>query len=244
MGEYATYKGEQVKLGTCENMYYLRAEQRGLVHGGDAPSNFSAEGLAVIRFRFPFPDEDDVEPGHFEDYDRGVRIPGGYRLPETLSGSDGHGMVQFTSQVGYVLSVPCPEQFSEPGLEAWTVIDEDVRLRIGRNGFRGYPVVRQQAFRGGQLVTLVSCGACGALHRLDTLEDAEPVIEAFRAEADRQEWRRLSSDWDEDAGRWGGSCNYGWEQVHTGSAREFYLLMAARIEAGYAVRTPGEEVPA
>lgn len=30
MGEYATYKGQEIKIGTCEDCYYLRADQRHL----------------------------------------------------------------------------------------------------------------------------------------------------------------------------------------------------------------------
>jgi hypothetical protein len=55
MGEYATYNGENIKLGTCESMYYLRADQRHLISG------YRFDG--GDRFRFPFPDEDDIEPG-------------------------------------------------------------------------------------------------------------------------------------------------------------------------------------
>lgn len=191
MGEYATYRGESIKIGTCENMYYLRADQRHLISG------YRFE-LDVERFRFPFPDEDHIEPGGaFEDHSRGVRVPG-YSLPAELSG-DEHGSVQFTSSAGYVLSIPCPEQYGQPGLRVDLGLlvppggcegVETAELHVGRNGFRGHPVVRQQAFRGGHLVTLLSCNACGALHRLDTLEDAAPVIQAFRAEAERQEYRR------------------------------------------------------
>jgi len=225
MGEYATHKGEHVKIGTCENMYYLRAEQCAEIDGYE----FDAETLGVLRFRFPFPDEDGTEPGHFDDYGRGVRVPG-YSLPETLSG-DEHHSVQFTSSAGYVLSIPCPEQYGQAGLS----VETPDGLRIGRNGFNGYPVVSQQAHRGGVLVTLLRCGACGGIHRLDTSEDAEPVIEAFRAEAEREEWRRLSSDWDEEAGGWGGSCNYGNEPAHGEQYRAFLHAMADRIAAGYAV---------
>lgn len=220
MGEYATYRGNTVKIGTCENMYYLRADQRHLVPDYDFV-------LDVERFRFPFPDEDDIKPGAFEDYSRGVKIPG-WSMPETLSG-DEHGSVQFTSQVGYVLSIPCPEQFGTPGMSV------DVNgLRVGRNGFNGGPVVRQQAFRGGVLVTLVSCGACGCLHRLDTIADAAPVIEAFAAEAERQEWRRLMSDYDVENDRWSdGQTNYGFEFANSETHRTFLVEIAKRIAAGY-----------
>ena len=45
MGEYASYLGERIKIGTCENMYYLRADQRHLVSGYD----FGPKVLEVIR---------------------------------------------------------------------------------------------------------------------------------------------------------------------------------------------------
>lgn len=239
MGEYARYKGSEVKIGTCEDMYYLRGDQR------DKISGYSFT-LDVDRFRFPFPDEDDIEPGHFADYSRGVKVPG-YTLPATLSG-DEHRSIQFSTPMGYLVSLPCPEQFREDGDTFTTDIpvgEHGDTLRIGRNGFSGGGAkVVQQAFRGGCLVTLLHCGSCGAVHRLDTLEDAQPVIDAFREEAEREEWRRLSSDWDEDAGNWGASCNYGFEPVHGEDARENMRTIAARIEAGYFVRTPGEKVPA
>jgi hypothetical protein len=211
MGEYAQYNGSDIKLGTCENMYYLRADQRHLIDG----YKFA---LDIERFRFPFPDEDDVEAGAFKDHSRGVRIPG-WSLPATLSG-DEHGSVQFTSSAGYVLSIPCPEQFGTPGIGPVDVEG----VNVHRNGFNGYPVVRQQALRGGVWVTLVSCGACGCLHRLDTLEDAEPVIEAFRNEAAREQYRA-------------GTIELANSETH----RAFLLEMASRIEAGYFVR---EMVPA
>lgn len=71
MGEYATRKsdGQNVKIGTCENMYYLRADQVELIRpesGNVSPLRDWKE----IRFRFPWPDEDSVAPGDFEGFDR------------------------------------------------------------------------------------------------------------------------------------------------------------------------------
>lgn len=71
MGEYAHYQGESVKIGTCENMYYLRDDQRHLITGYDFESTLDRD-----RFRFPFPDEDDRTPGQYADYDRSIEIPG------------------------------------------------------------------------------------------------------------------------------------------------------------------------
>ena len=68
MGEYAKLKttGEQIKIGTCENMYYLRFEDRYKVI---YDSSFTG-----YRFRLPFPDEDKIEIGNYQDFDRGIDL--------------------------------------------------------------------------------------------------------------------------------------------------------------------------
>lgn len=229
MGEYATYRGESIKIGTCEDMYYLRADQCDQISG----YNFA---LDVDRFRFPFPDEDAIEPGQFADHARGWKVPG-YVLPDELSG-DEHGNIYFRNELGYTLAIPCPEQFERDASGMWTEIPiGEGTLRVGRNGFSGGGAnVAQQAFRGGHLVTLLHCGSCGAVHRLDTIEDAGLVIDAFREEADRTEWRRM--DWDTERNAWSDSPAYDWEPVHTGESREHLLTIAERIEAGYSVAVP------
>ena len=79
MGEYATRKdiGERIKIGTCESMYYLRADQAREVYA--EPGNVDPiADAAAIRFRFPFPDEDGIEPGNFDDHARHMRITESY----------------------------------------------------------------------------------------------------------------------------------------------------------------------
>jgi len=68
MGEYAKLKatGQKVKIGTCENMYYLRFEDRHKVI-----YDYSFTGS---RFRLPFPDEDNIVIGNYNDYDRGIDL--------------------------------------------------------------------------------------------------------------------------------------------------------------------------
>lgn len=65
MGEYAIRKSdrESIKIGTCEDMYYLRYEDQDKV----IPDECSEFGY---RWRIPFPDEDHILPG---DYDSGFR---------------------------------------------------------------------------------------------------------------------------------------------------------------------------
>lgn len=233
MGEYATYQGQSIKIGTCENMYYLRADQRQEI----SDYEWDAETLGVVRFRFPFPDEDDNEPGHFDDPERGVYVPG-YQLPAELSGSDGHGSVQFrdTRDMGYLVSLPCPESAERDGEGFWSSVTmpDGGSLRIGRNGFNPRKAgvqIRQQALRDGVWVTLLYCGACGAIHRLDTLKDAEPVIVALRAEADRTE--RVRTDWDAERDCWGDQHTYEWRPANSPQWVSFYQAVADRIAAGY-----------
>lgn len=202
MGEYARYNGEEIKIGTCEEMYYLRADQRHLV---------AYEFDGTERFRFPFPDEDGLEPGRFDDHDRGVKIPRAWSLPVDW---DDHGSVQFVAQhPGYVLSIPCPEQYEQPGMH----VDMPNGLRVGRNGFNGDPRVVQQAYRDGVLATIVSCGACGRKWRLGR-DQAVKVAAAFEAEAGEQVFVRD-----------------GWQDRYTGSEQANLLSIAHRILAGYAV---------
>jgi hypothetical protein len=228
MGEYAIYDGSEIKIGTLEDMYYLRADQAHLVTA--LPGNVDpVRHRDQIRFRFPFPDEDGVEPGAFGDHDRGltVHIPG-REVHRMIKPSD-HYSVQFTAQQGYVVSLPCPEASAKgDGFTASEGVlsltdGSDHAYRVGRNGFRGALFVKQQRWHEGRLVTVVKC-ACGAAWRLETLEQAEPVIVAIRAEADRE---NLTAE----------------RNGTPGNARtaERLHLIADRIAAGYQVAA---EVPA
>jgi hypothetical protein len=169
MGEYATYNGHSIKIGTCEDMYYLRAGQAPMVRherGNVDPS--SPKDQRVIRFRFPWPDEDGTAPGAFENYDRAVGV-WNIAPPAAIE----HRTVQFVSDRGYNVCLPCPE-----GPAA------NHGLKVHRNGFAGPVRIVQQAYRGGVLALICECGGCGARYNLPTLADAEPVIVACRAEAD------------------------------------------------------------
>jgi hypothetical protein len=178
MGEYALYNGEEIKIGTCEDMYYLRADQAHLVEplSGNVDPVRDRDG---IRFRFPFPDEDGIEPGAFEDYERGVRLYG-VKVPEGVD----HYSVQFKADNGYLTSLPCPELGSE-GVLSLTADGSDHVYRVGRNGYGGAVELVQQRYWEGRLVAVCHCKGCGAAYRLPTLEDVQPVLDALHAEADQ-----------------------------------------------------------
>lgn len=174
MGEYATRKsdGENVKIGTCENMYYLRADQAEMVapESGNVDPIRNADG---IRFRFPFPNEDHIAPGGFDDYNKSVGV---YVDAASIPTFD-HYSVQFSARVGYLMSVPCPEASELP-------------YTVHKNGWVGGTArIVQQRVWDGRLVTVAACPGCDGRYRLETLEMAEPYIVACRAEADRAQQR-------------------------------------------------------
>ncbi|MFH1111011.1 MAG: hypothetical protein V1790_17700 [Planctomycetota bacterium] len=116
MGEYAIRKSDQteIKIGTCESMYYLRYEDRANVEPltGNVDPLRDAERL---RFRLPFPDEDGVPPGQYTPYNRGVRLTrkrgeGQREYWEDFADEttvENPGIVQLHHESGLLLNVPC-----------------------------------------------------------------------------------------------------------------------------------------
>ena len=192
MGEYAIRKsdGEEVKIGTCEDMYYLRYEQRGAVRALDGNVDPASDDRFALRFRFPWPDEDDIEVGsdkyHDNGYHRGITVPGMAADPNVE-----HYNVQFVAQhQGYVTSLPCPEANPNP--------------TIHRNGFAGaVQLVAQKPLKDGRVVPILRC-ACGAMWRLEDASEITALAVAFRSEGDRKHkdsWRVLDNGEREYCGR-------------------------------------------
>jgi hypothetical protein len=169
MGEYATHNQQSIKIGTCEDMYYLRFDQRQLVR--HEPGNVDvnhAETAAALRFRFPFPEEDEVQPGCFDDYSKSLIIPGAI-APEGVD----HRQVQFTSAKGYNCCLPCPESTGPHP------------VKTHRNGFPGAVAITQQRLVGRQLWTVCECKGCGTKWRCDE-ESAQQLAVALRSRADKE----------------------------------------------------------
>jgi len=74
MGEYAIRKDDnvEVKIGTCEEMFYLRFEDRDKVR--KLPGSLDPAKETGIYFRLPFPDENDVRIGEYKDHARGCQL--------------------------------------------------------------------------------------------------------------------------------------------------------------------------
>ena len=179
MGEYA----RQGKMGTCEDMYYLRASQRFSVipdPGSLDPSD--RDTVLHLRFRFPWPDEDHIGPCsdefHANGYKRAVTVEG-YQPPAGVK----HYTVQFSAPAGYLVSLPCPEAHSTtPGLQ--TTVNG---LQVHRNGFAGaVRLVQQKLLADGRLVPVLECGGCGTAWRVEDAAEIEALAVAFRSEGDRR----------------------------------------------------------
>ena len=184
MGEYAKRKsdGVEVKIGTCEDMYYLRADQAAMVApltGSVDPAGRDRHGL---RFRFPWPDEDGTPPGEFQEYGR--TVPVDVRVPSGVE----HRRVPFTASAGYLMSIPCPEG------SMWR--DNFHGAPIHRNGFRGSVLlVQQKLLRDGRLVPVCGCGGCGALFRVEEPTEIEALAAALRSEGDRRRESGTADFW-------------------------------------------------
>ena len=178
MSEFAEYEGKRIQIGTCEDLFYLRADQWDRVTPVSGRGNV-AQYLKVVRFRFPWPDEDDVEPGMFEDYKRSCPLPG---LKAPAEHAERHHRVPFLASAGYQCSLPCPE--GGKTIEG---------AHIQRTGFRGAVHLCQQRWWNGLLVGVLECGGCGFVWRLETLDAAQPAIDALRSEAERHEQKSAGS---------------------------------------------------
>jgi hypothetical protein len=116
MGEYANYQGNRIKIGTCEDMLYLRYEDRHLMqwqHG-----NLDAANTTGLRWRLPFPDEDGCGPGSYTDPFRGIRLWKGNEWFRSPALAENPGTIQMVHDCGYMANVPCYHGEKLPTVEA------------------------------------------------------------------------------------------------------------------------------
>lgn len=155
MGEFAKLNGIKVKIGTCSNMYFVRYENRTeleKVTGSIDPRN-----TQNLYWRLPFPDEDSIETGSYEDYNRGYLLPGF----DDSELDENPGIIQLRHECGLLFNVPCLHgrlDCPEPGdgIEAFwngrqTHWIELASIKNTPNGL--YPIIR--------------CRFCGVQWRCD-----------------------------------------------------------------------------
>jgi len=175
MGEYAkNYRDEEVKIGTCEDMYYLRYEDRLKVK--KIPNSLDPQRELNLRWRLPFPDEDGIEVGGYRDYKRGLRLYGtsevqgyidndcvGLQIPD-----DDPGIIQLRHEnSGLMINAPCHHGRKLP--------DSGGELKTFWNG-KGWSLELCQIKNTEDgIKPIVGCRHCGHKWRYEW-EDVRPYI--------------------------------------------------------------------
>lgn len=177
MGEYAKYNGQDIKIGTCENMYYLRWDQRHKVQALSGSVNPVTD--VGLFFRVPLKEEDNIEPGNFEPFVgmrmyRKVETPGtqpdSYEDFEPNDLEPGH--LQMSHNCGYLMSVPCYHGAKLPEGVAWNGKSWFLELRFIKRTETGFKPV-------------VGCRHCGRMWSYD-LEDVQDWLVPYMVERIRQ----------------------------------------------------------
>jgi len=169
MGEYAHYNGQQIKIGTCENMYYLRYDERHAV--ATIRGNVDPATDLGLRFRVPFPDEDNMRPGSYEPYNRGERL---YKMERDHMGreysvdfsmpaaADSPGTIQLSHESGLLFCVPCHHGERLPDVAG---------IRFHWNGkTHSYELTSIKRHDDGNLWPVVTCRHCGQAWRAEWSE--------------------------------------------------------------------------
>ena len=109
MGEYAKIKktGYEIKIGTCESMYYIRFHDKDKVQ-----YNFDK---GKYYFRLPFPDEDNVQIGMYEPFDRSLYC--GFFTIDDIEKEP--GIIQlYNKDCGLLVNLPCYHGSKLPDLSS------------------------------------------------------------------------------------------------------------------------------
>lgn len=159
MGEYATYKGEEIKIGTCNCMYYLRWEQRNDVIPRQGNVNPRTQ-YDKIWFRAPRHCEDGIEPGDFDFQGWCGVKPIRFFIKDENSNfakevksiaKEAQSFKQVRcKEIGVNIRVPCCHGYTT-----------ELPDRMGYNGFNPNTLgISALGVRQGKAVAFVGCVAC------------------------------------------------------------------------------------
>lgn len=178
MGEYALRLSDhtQVKIGTCEDMLYLRFEDRAKVR--KVPNSLDPAHADGLRFRLPFPDEDSVPIGQYADPFRRQRLYRGNDNFTDESTAKEPGIMQLRHECGLLLNVPCyhghklpdvgPEMKAFWNGKAWSLELSAIK-----------PVKQDDGTL--KVFPIVTCRHCRGLWRYDWTDIIEFIPEPLRA---------------------------------------------------------------
>ncbi len=163
MGEYAKINGNEVKLGTCENLYYTTFQQlKPYCESGEVDEIYIK---GKFRFRFSFPDEK-IEIGNHEDFDRGVlfKVPKSYKI-EISHQMQFHRVNNKAGDLGFYL--PCIQESAFPVKKFdWDETSLFTIFEITQQK----PVYINGTF---ELQSVVRCPYCGSMAHLSEEEIQE-----------------------------------------------------------------------
>lgn len=177
MGEYARFNNDSIKIGTCEDMYYLRLSDAHRVQ--PVRGNVDPVKDKGLRFRLPFPDEDDIQPGHYQEYNRGLRL---YQMvksevnPKQKFAADYSpdwlkeakpGSIQLTHDSGLLVNVPCHHGVKLPEITGATVFWNGKSHSMELSSIK--------TLEDGSVVPVVKCRHCGEAWRT-TWDEVLPFI--------------------------------------------------------------------
>jgi hypothetical protein len=214
MGEYVKYGNKTVKLGTCENLYYVTLPQlqanvglMSFVEGNLEPHAY-LDPASGFRYRFPFPDEDGTPVGEYDNYERGLQIllldqyaPNLVKyLRQQNTDADNNfdhndkWLSVGNSHYGYAINVkiPCPltDKFRKSGIETSLSGASNVVLLTQQKQVTD----KDQ----NQVIAIIDCLYCGAKWRLNrslARELADCVIQdGHRHSADSLQWYLTVAD--------------------------------------------------
>ena len=164
MGEYAMHQGQEIKIGTCEDMLYLRWEDRYQVQ--PMRGNVDPGVDSGLRFRLPFPDEDCLLPGYYTDAFRGQRL---YN-----NAGDWLGAPEMETKPGLLLNIPCYHGMRLPDL------GPDVRVFWNGKG-HALELTSVKTMGDGSVVPVVTCLHCRSAWRMTWDEIWDYIPEPLRA---------------------------------------------------------------
>ena len=187
MGEYALYKGEEVKIGTCNSMYYLRWEQRKSVTA--LPGNVNPAVMEnKLWYRAPRKREDGIEPGMFDFQGLcGVDPIRFYIKDECKQYSEevkglatseaGLGIVQVRAEkMGVTCNIPCYHGYTT-----------ELPKGMFYNGFNPNTLgIAGLGVRAGAAAALIGCVACGETFMVVSFEELVRYCAPFGDE--REDW--------------------------------------------------------
>lgn len=162
MGEYIKLHGEPTKLGTCEDLYYctFQALQHWAGIADRVPGNLEPREYLNpkwgFRYRFPFPDEDNMGIGSHDAFNRGLLLPCINKdAPIVLAPRehDYHRVsINCNGTHNVNVRVPCP---ASGNLTHHSPIPSTVPVELV-----------QQKQVDGNLVPVLRCGWCGSKYRI------------------------------------------------------------------------------